>query len=131
MASSTLAILLLLGVIAGAFDTFGNSGSAGAVVSSQSSFSAAFPLTSAVCFGTSADPVAETFGTTADSSELRLAGVACSVPAVEGVPSPSFGTVTVSMYLGRWVKTLIFLPFGTTEMAEAAVFLFFPCFREG
>jgi hypothetical protein len=50
---------------------------------------------------------------------------------MEDVPSPSFGTVVVSIYLGRCVKTLIFLPFGTTEMAEVVVFLFFPCFREG
>jgi hypothetical protein len=50
---------------------------------------------------------------------------------VEDVPSSNFGTVAVSIYLGRWVKTLIFLPFGTTEMAEGVVFLFFPCFHEG
>jgi hypothetical protein len=39
--------------------------------------------------------------------------------------------VAISIFLGRCVKTLIFLPFGTAEMAEVAVFLFFPCFHEG
>jgi hypothetical protein len=39
--------------------------------------------------------------------------------------------VAVSIYLGLWVKTLIFLPFGTTAIVEAATFLFFPCFRRG
>jgi hypothetical protein len=46
-------------------------------------------------------------------------------------PSASIGTLAVSMYLGRCVKTLIFLPFGVAEMAEAAAFLFFPYFRKG
>jgi hypothetical protein len=57
-ASITLAILLLLGVIAGVFATFGNSGSGGGLkifcgsaVSSRSDSSAVFPLASAVCFG--------------------------------------------------------------------------------
>jgi hypothetical protein len=73
--SSTLAILLLLGVIAGAFDTFDNSGSGGGlkifgspVVFSRSGSLAALPLASAACFGASADSVAETFGTPANSS---------------------------------------------------------------
>jgi hypothetical protein len=137
-ASSTLAILLLLGVIAGAFDTFGNSGSCGRlkifggpVVSSQSGSSVAFPLASAICLGASVDPVAGTFGTSADSSALRPIGADYLGSAMEDVPSLSFGTVAVSIYLGRCVKTLIFLSFGTTEIAEAVVFLFFPCFREG
>jgi hypothetical protein len=123
-ASNTLAILLLLGVIAGVFATFGNSGSDGPVVSSRSGFSAIFPSASAVCISTSDDPVAETFDTATDSSALRPVGAACSDSTVED-------TMAVLMYLGRWVKTLIFLPFGTTEMVEAAVFLFFPYFREG
>lgn len=129
-ASSTLAILLL-GVIAGAFDTFDNSGSTGElkifgspVVSPSSGFSVVFPLASTACFSASADPVAGTFGTSADSS-LELAGAGCPGSAMD-VPSASFGTVAVSMYLGRCVKTLIFLPFGAAEMAEVAVFLFFP-----
>jgi hypothetical protein len=72
-ASSTLAILLLLGVIARAFDTFGNSGSAGGLkifgsptVSPSSSSLAAFPLASAPCFGISTDPVAGTFDNSAN-----------------------------------------------------------------
>jgi hypothetical protein len=48
--------------------------------------------------------------------------------AVEDAPSSNFGTVAISMYLGRCVKTLTFLPFGTVEMAEVVVFLFFPTF---
>jgi hypothetical protein len=134
---STLAILLL-GVIAWAFDTFGNSGSGGGlkifggpVVSSRSVSLAAFPSASAVSFGASADPVAGTFGTLADFSALHSTGADCPGTAMEDVPSPSFGTEAVSIYLGRCVKTLIFLPFGTAGMAEAAVFLFFLCFREG
>jgi hypothetical protein len=130
-ASSTLAILLLLGVIARVFATFGNSSSDCPAVSSRSGFSVVFPSTSAVCFSTSADPVAETFGTTVDSLALRPAGVSCSASTMEDVPSPNLGTVAVSMYLCRWVKTLIFLHFGTTEMAEATIFIFFPAFAKG
>jgi hypothetical protein len=116
-ASSTLAILLLLGVVAGAFATFGNSASAGGLKISGSAI--AFP----------------SYGSLAASSLASAAGTfgnsVCYASAVEDIPSLSFGTLAVSMYLGRCVKTLIFLPFGKTEMAEAAVFLFFPCFREG
>ena len=61
-ASSTLAILLLLGVIAGAFETFGNSGFGGGLkifgsptVSSRSGSLTAFPLAWVACFGASAD----------------------------------------------------------------------------
>jgi hypothetical protein len=122
--SSTLAILLLLGVIAGAFDTFGISGSADGLkifgsptVSPSSGSLAAFPLASAPCFGISTDPVAGTFDNSANFS-LGLAGAGCYTSAVEDVPSPSFGTMAVSMYLGKCVKTLIFLPFGTTKMPK-------------
>jgi hypothetical protein len=73
--SNTLAILLLLGVSVGAFETFCNSGSDGElkifgspVVSSHSGSSAAFPLASTASFGASADSVAGTFGTSANSS---------------------------------------------------------------
>jgi hypothetical protein len=86
-ASSTLAILLLLGVIVGVFATFNNSGSGGPIVSSWSGFSAVFPSASVVCIGTSADPVAETFGTTADSLALRLVGAAHSASEGDDVPS--------------------------------------------
>jgi hypothetical protein len=136
-ASSTLTILLLLGVIAGAFDTFGNSGSGGGLkifdspaIFSSSGSSAAFPLDSAACFGASVNSVAGTFGSSANSS-FEPAGAGCPGSVVEAIPSPSFGTVAVSIYLGRCVKTLIFLPFGATEMAEVAAFLFFLYFREG
>jgi hypothetical protein len=84
-------------------------------------------------FGVSADsalfcPIA--FGTSANSP-LAPVGAGYSSSTAEEVPSASFGTLAVSMYLGWWVKTLIFLPFGVAEMAEAAAFLFFPCFHEG
>jgi hypothetical protein len=136
-ASSTLAILLLLGVTAGAFDTFDNSGSAGGLkifgsptVSPSSGSLIAFPLASTPCFGVSTDPAAGTFGDSANSS-LGTEGAGYFASTVEDVPSPSFGIVAASMYLGQCVKNLIFLPFSTAEMAEVADFLFFPCFREG
>jgi hypothetical protein len=136
-ASNTLAILLLLGVTAGTLDTFGNSGSGnglkifGSPIGSPSSgSSAAFPLASVECFGASANSVTEIFGTSADSP-LEMVGAGYPSSVVEDVPSASFGTVVVSMYLGWCVKTLIFLPFNVAEMAEVAAFLFFPCFHEG
>jgi hypothetical protein len=49
----------------------------------------------------------------------------------EEAPSASFGTLAVSMYLGRCVKTMIFLPFGVAGIAEVIAFLFFPYFCEG
>jgi hypothetical protein len=134
IASNMLAILLILGVIVGAFDIFGNSGSAGGLkifgsptVSPSSGHVAAFPLALAPCFGVSTGPTADSFSNLS-SSPLGVAGAGCSASAVEDVPLPNFGTVAVSMYLGRCVKTLIFLPFDTEKMAEVAAFLFFPCF---
>jgi hypothetical protein len=129
--SSTLAILLLLGVVAGAFVTFGNSASIDGLiifgiitVSSNSGSLAASSLASTgLTIGT--------FGTTIDPSALRVAGEACFASAVEEVYSPNSGTTVVSIYRGRWVKTFIFLPFGTTVVAEAAVFLFFLSFSRG
>jgi hypothetical protein len=91
-----------------------------------------FSVASAECFGAPADsifPCPIISGTSADSP-LESAGAGYPGSAVEDVPSASFGTVAVSMYLGRCVKTLIFLPFGAAEMAELAAFLFFPCYRE-
>jgi hypothetical protein len=139
-ASSTLAILLLLGVIAGVLDTFGNSGSGGGLRifvnhadSSSSGYLADFSLASVGRFGTSIDLIFScpiTFGASADSP-LAPAGPGYSGSAVEEIPSASFGTLAVSMYLGRCVKTLIFFPFGVAEMAKVAAFLFFPCFHEG
>jgi hypothetical protein len=112
-ASSTLAILLLLGLIAGVFDTFDNSSSDGGLkifggpaVSSRSSSSVAFPLASIACLGALADSIAETFGISADSL-LEPAGAGCPGSVVEEVLSTSFSTVAVSMYLGRCVKTFL------------------------
>jgi hypothetical protein len=119
-AAITLVILLLLGVVAGTFVTFGNFSSAGGlkiygstIVVSSSGFLAASSLASA----------GFAIGTFDNSIGLAT--------TVEDAPSSNFGTMAVSMYLGRCVKTLIFLPFSTVEMAESAVFLFFPCFHEG
>jgi hypothetical protein len=116
-----------LGVVAGAFATFDNSASVGGlnisggtIVSPSSGFLTASSLASAAFFGVSTGSAVGTFGKSI-----------CLASAVEDVPSPNFGTTTVSIYLGRWVKTLIFLPFGTAEMAKVAIFLFFPCFHEG
>jgi hypothetical protein len=68
-ASNTLAILLLLGVVARAFATFGNSASAGGlkissgiIVSSSSGFLTAFSLASATFSGISIVSVVGTFG---------------------------------------------------------------------
>jgi hypothetical protein len=140
IASSTLAILLLLEVITGALDTFGNSGSGGGLrifgnpaESSGPGSSVAFSLALVGGFGAPTDSAFScpiTLGTSADSP-LELIGARCPGSMVEDVPSANFGTLVVSMYLGRCVKTLIFLPFGTAEMAEVAAFLFFPYFREG
>jgi hypothetical protein len=80
-------------------------------------FLTAFSLASAAIFSVSTCSAVGSFG-----KSICLASV------VEDVPSPNFGTTTVLIYLGRWVKTLIFLPFGTSEMAKVAVFLFFPAF---
>jgi hypothetical protein len=70
------------------------------------------------------------FGILADFP-LAPAGARYSGSTAEEGPSASFGTLAVSMYLGRCVKTLIFFPFGVAEMVEAATFLFFSYFREG
>jgi hypothetical protein len=130
-ASSTLAILVLLGVVAGAFVTFGSSASAGGlrIFGSITVFSNYGSLATPSL--ASADPTIGTFGTAVDPLALRMAGAACSTSAAEEVPSPNLGTTVVSIYRGRWVKTIIFLPFGTAVMAEAAIFLFFLCLREG
>jgi hypothetical protein len=134
--SNTLTILLLLGVVTGTLDTFGNSGSGsglkifGSPVGFSNSGSSTVFSASAGRFGAPADSALSypiTFETLADSP-LELTGVRYPGSAVEDVPSASFDTLVVSMYLGRCVKTLIFLPFGATEMAEVAAFLFFPSF---
>jgi hypothetical protein len=128
-ASSTLAILLLLGVVAGAFITFGNSASTGGLFGNTIVFYNSGSLATPSL--ASADPTIGTVGTTVDPSALRTAGAACSASAAEEVPSPNSGTIVVSIYRGRCVRTLIFFPFGTAEMAKATVFLFFPAFARG
>jgi hypothetical protein len=129
-----------LGVILGTLDTFDNSGSGsglkifGSSTGSSSSGSlTVFSLASVGRFGTPVDSVFScpiTFGTSVDSP-LELIGAGYPGSTMEDVPSASFGTLAVSMYLGRCVKTLIFLLFDAAEMAKTTAFLFFPCFHEG
>jgi hypothetical protein len=88
-ASSTLAILLFLGVVAGMLDGFGNSIVHGGL--SAFNFSVAFSS-----FGSSAGFVLASTGTERLGSAI---GAALSI---------SFGTSAVSMRLGRCVKTLTF-----------------------
>jgi hypothetical protein len=127
-ASSTLAILLLLRVAAGAFATFDNSASTSglrifgsAIVFSNYSFLAA-PSSA------STGSTIGTFGTIVDSSALRAAGAACSASTAEDVSSPNFGTMAVSIYIGWWVKTLIFLPSAQQKWPKWQFFSFFPAF---
>jgi hypothetical protein len=122
-------------------DTFGSSGSCvglkvfGCSVDFlHSCVSAVFSLASVGRFGTSTVSVFSCsaiiidFGTSADSP-LALARTGYSDPEAEEGPSVSFGTFAVSMCLGWCVKTLTFFAFDVVEIAEAAAFLFFLCFR--
>jgi hypothetical protein len=111
-ASSTLAILLFLGVVTGILDGFGGSVMHGGL--RTFSGSAAF-----FSFGYSAGSVLASTGTEPLGSDI------------EADPSISLGTSAVSMRLGQCVKTLTFFNFGALEATEVTVFLFFPCFREG
>jgi hypothetical protein len=112
IASSTLAILLFLGVVAGMLDGFDSS----AVHVGLSAFNCSAAFSS---FGSSAGFVLAP----TDTEQLGSAiGVTLSI---------SFGTSAVSMRLGRRVKTLTFFDFNVLEVTEVATFLFFPCFREG
>jgi hypothetical protein len=87
-------------------------------------------VASAECFGALADSIFSypIISSTSVDSSLEPAGAGCPGSTVEGVPSTSFGTLAFSMYLGRCVNTLFFLPFGAADMAEVAVFSFFPAF---
>jgi hypothetical protein len=111
-ASSTLAILLLFGVIAAIFDTFGSSVSCNRLKA----------------FGCSIDFLSPS--SLADS-DLVSTGAEKLGSHVEVDPSIGFDTLVVSACLGRCVKTLTFFVFGVLEIAEAVAFLFFPCFHEG
>jgi hypothetical protein len=111
-ASNTLAILLFLGVVAGMLDGFGSS----IVHGGLSAFNCSAAFSS---FGSSASFVL------ALTDTERLGYV------IGAAPSISFGKSTVSMRLGRRVKTLTFFVLDALEVAWVAAFLFFPCFREG
>jgi hypothetical protein len=58
-------------------------------------------------------------------------GIASIAGEVVSTFSFSFGTLSVSMCLGRRVKTLIFFDLDTLEDAEVTAFLYLPCFRVG
>jgi hypothetical protein len=90
--SSTLAILLLLGVVAGAFVTFGNSVSTGGlrIFGSSTVFSNSGSLASA-------DPTIGAFDNTVEPSASASAG---ATSIAEEVPSPNSGTTAVSIYHG-------------------------------
>jgi hypothetical protein len=111
-ASSTLAILLFLRVVAGILDAFGNSVSCGGL--RAFSYSTAF-----FSFGPSVGPVLASTGAERLGSDIEVD------------PSISFGTSVVSMRLGQCVKTLTFFNLGALKVAEVAVILFFPCFCKG
>jgi hypothetical protein len=111
-ASSMLAILLFLGVVAEILDGFGSS----VVHGGLSAFNCSATFSS---FGSSAGSVLASTGTE------RLGS------AIGATLSISFGTSVVSMRLCRRVKTLTFFDFDELEVTEVAAFLFFPCFYEG
>jgi hypothetical protein len=111
-ASSTLAIPLFLGVVAGMLDGFDSS----VVHGGLSAFNRSVAFSS---FGSST-------GFVLASTETERLG-----SALGAVPSISFGTLAISMRLGWCVKTLTFFYFDAPEVAVVAAFLFFPCFREG
>jgi hypothetical protein len=110
--SRTLAILILFGVAAGIFDALGSFVSCNRL--KALGCSAAF-----FSSGSSVDFV------------LASAGVDWLGSNTEKDPSIGLGSSTVSTRLGWCVKTLTFFGFGVLEIAEEAVFLFFPCFHEG
>jgi hypothetical protein len=109
-ASSTLAILLFLGVAAGMFDGFGSSVAHGGL----SAFNCSVIFSS---FGSSVTFV------------LASTGIERLGSVIGAAPSISFGMSAVSMCLGRRVKTLTFFDLDTLEVVEVAAFIVFPCFR--
>jgi hypothetical protein len=111
-ASSTLAILLFLGVVVGMLDGFDSF----VVHGGLSAFNCSAAFSS---FGSSAGFVLASTDTERHGSAIGVA------------PSISFGTLAVSMRLGRHVKTLTFFDLDTLEVVEVAAFLFSPCFHEG
>jgi hypothetical protein len=110
-ASSTLSILLF-GVAAGIFDTFASFVSCNGL----RAFGCSINLFSS---GSSA------------GSALASTGAERLGSDAEEDPSIGLGTSAVSMRLGRCVKTLTFFDLGVIEIVEAAIFLLFPCFRQG
>jgi hypothetical protein len=140
--TNTLAILLLFRVIAEISITFGSSVSCGGlrIFGCSANFfdfgsSAVFALASAGRFSTSVVSAfccsVITFGLdTLANFSLAPTRAGQSDPEAED-PSAGFDTSAVSARLGRCVKTLTFFGFGVLAIAEAAIFLFFPCFREG
>jgi hypothetical protein len=111
-ASSTLAILLFLGVAAWMLDGFSSS----VVHGGLNAFNCSAAFSS---FGSLAGFV------------LASTGIGRPSSVRGAIPSLSFGTLVVSMRLGRCVKTLTFVDLDALEVVEIAAFLFFPCFHEG
>jgi hypothetical protein len=106
-ASSTLAILLFLGVATGMFDGF---------------------VSSVVHGGLSACNGSVVFSSFGSSVEFVLASTGIERPGsvTKATLSLSFGTSVVSIHLGRCVKTLTFFDLDTLEVDEVVTFLFFP-----
>jgi hypothetical protein len=95
--SSTFAILLLLGVAAEAFCTFGNFASAGGLkISGIYTISSIFG-SSALPILISTSPTVSTFGITVGSSVICALGTVSFVSAAEEVPSPNSGITAGSI----------------------------------
>jgi hypothetical protein len=111
IASSTLAILLLLGVAAGIFDAFGSSVSHNEL----RAFSCSIAFFSS---GPSAGFVLASIGAEQLGSDT------------EEDPSIGLGTSAISMRLGRCVKTLTFFDLGVLEVAKHQCFFSFLAFAK-
>jgi hypothetical protein len=110
--SSTLVILIFLGVTEGMLDGFDSS----IVQGGLSAFS---------CF-----VVFSSFGSSV-GFELASTGIERLGSVTRATLSLSSGMSAVSIRLGRCVKTLTFFDLNAQEVAEVETFLFFACFRVG
>jgi hypothetical protein len=106
-----LAILLLLGVVAEAFCTFDSFVSVGGLE--------IFGTSSALLTLASAGLAMGTFDVTVAFSVLCATAAVSVASAAEEDPEPNSGTTAGSIYYRGWVKTFIFLPFGTPAVVEA------------
>jgi hypothetical protein len=120
-----------LGVAVEAFCTFGSFAFVGGLRIYGIFIISSIGGSSALSYLALVGPTVCVFGITAGSSTLCVIGAICLASVVEEDPSPNLGTTAGSMQCDRWVRTFIFLPFGSAAMAEAAVFLFFFCPHSG